>query len=385
MCFNDYEEDINVACNQWFSVLNKIIKKCFRKIRLKKEEMNPELQKLFEEKERLKTNITLNDNSDPEYESYNDELENVLEEIADICAQKNKDIVEEYLGNTDDGLEGFNQAKVWTLKKKLSPKNSEDPPMAKKDKNGTLITDKKLLEKLYLDTYVDRLKPNKMVSELEKLETLKEYLFKLRYNICKAKQSQEWSNEDLENALKCMKNNKARDAQGHLYELFRFGGKDLKDSMVRMFNIIKKKKKEYPDIFKPSNITSLYKKKGEKADLNNDRGIFNIVKIRSILDRLVYNDKYSIIDSHMSPSNIGGRKNRNIRDHFFVINSILHDFKQNKKENIDIEIYDVKKCFDKMWSNETANDFYDAGVKDDAFILVSNSNKSCKIAVKTPE
>ena len=50
----------------------------------------------------------------------------------------------------------------------------------------------------------------------------------------------------------------------------------------------------------------------------------------------------------MSPSNIGGRKNRNIRDHLFVINSILHDFKQNKKENIDIEIYDVKKCFDKM-------------------------------------
>jgi 6-pyruvoyl-tetrahydropterin synthase len=162
-----------------------------------------------------------------------------------------------------------------------------------------------------------------------------------------------------------MKNNKARDAHGHVYEPFKFGGKDLKDSMVRMFNIIKKKKKEYPDIFKPSNITSLYKKKGEKADLNNDRGIFNIVKIRSILDRLVYNDKYSIIDSHMSPSNIGGRKNRNIRDHLFVINSILHDFKQNKKENIDIEIYD-------------------AGVKDDTFILVSNSNKSCKIAVKTP-
>ena len=86
----------------------------------------------------------------------------------------------------------------------------------------------------------------------------------------------------------------------------------------------------------------------------------------------------------MSPSNIGGRKNRNICDHIFVINSILHDFKQNKKENLDIEIYDVKKCFDKMWANETANDFYDAGVKDDTFILVSNSNKSCKIAVKTP-
>ena len=88
----------------------------------------------------------------------------------------------------------------------------------------------------------------------------------------------------------------------------------------------------------------MYKKKGEKSDLNNDRGIFNMVKIRSIMDRLVYNDKYSIIESNMSSSNIGARKNRNIRDHLFVINAVLHDIKENKKENVDIEIYDVKKC-----------------------------------------
>ena len=85
----------------------------------------------------------------------------------------------------------------------------------------------------------------------------------------------------------------------------------------------------------------------------------------------------------MSNSNIGGRKNRNIRDHLFVVNAILHEVKKTK-ENIDIEIFDVKKCFDKMWSSETANDFYEAGVKDDTFVLISNSNQSCQIAVKTP-
>jgi hypothetical protein len=37
-----------------------------------------------------------------------------------------------------------------------------------------------------------------------------------------------------------------------------------------------------------------------------------------------------------------------------------------------------------MWSSETANDIYEAGVKDDNFVLIANSNKSCKIAVKTP-
>ena len=85
--------------------------------------------------------------------------------------------------------------------------------------------------------------------------------------------------------------------------------------------------------------------------MNDDRGVFNVVKIRSLLDKLIYNDKSSIVDKNMSSSNIGGRKKRNIRDHLFVVNAILQDAKNNK-ENIDIGIYDVIKCFDKLWSSE---------------------------------
>ena len=111
--------------------------------------------------------------------------------------------------------------------------------MAKKDSKGNLITDKSLLEKLYLDTYVDRLKPNKMAEGLENLENLKEYLFNLRYENCKSVKSDEWSEVDLEKALKNLKNNKARDAHGHIYEIFKFGGGDLKKSLLQMFNRIK--------------------------------------------------------------------------------------------------------------------------------------------------
>ena len=88
----------------------------------------------------------------------------------------------------------------------------------------------------------------------------------------------------------------------------------------------------------------------------------------------------------MSCSNIGARRNRNIRDHLFVINGVLNDVQQNKKNSngIDLGIYDISKCFDKMWYTETSNDLFKAGVKDDTFILVTNSNKNCQVAVKTP-
>ena len=118
--------------------------------------------------------------------------------------------------------------------------------------------------------------------------------------------------------------------------------------------------------------------------MNNDRGIFNVVKIRSILEKLIYNEKYDTIELSMSCSNIGARKNRNIRDHLLVINSILQEVSEDSSKNIDIGIYDVKKCYDKLWFKETANDFYDAGVKDDNFVLVTNANRNCQVAVKTP-
>ena len=44
----------------------------------------------------------------------------------------------------------------------------------------------------------------------------------------------------------------------------------------------------------------------------------------------------------------------------------------------------MAKCFDKLEYHNTANDFFKAGVKDDKFIVVANSNKSCEVAIKTP-
>ena len=42
------------------------------------------------------------------------------------------------------------------------------------------------------------------------------------------------------------------------------------------------------------------------------------------------------------------------------------------------------KCFDKMWAKETSNDLYAAGLTDDTFYLIANSNKACQVAIKTP-
>ena len=246
-----------------------------------------------------------------------------------------------------------------------------------------MVTEKTALEKLYLETYTDRLKPNPVCEDLKEIVELKNILFGLRMNMCSQVITPDWKMSDMENVLKNLKNNKARDAHGHIYELFKQGGQYLKLSLLKMFNLTKKLQ-VYPEIFQPSNISSIYKNKGRKNDLNSDRGVFNVVKLRSILDRLSYNDNYEIIDQSMSCSNIGARKNRNIRDHLFIINGILNDVNSQKNKKVDIQIVDIKKCFDKMSYKETANDLFNAGVKNDHFVLMANSNQKCLVAVRTP-
>ena len=131
-------------------------------------------------------------------------------------------------------------------------------------------------------------------------------------------------------------------------------------------------------------ITSLYKNRGLKSDLANQRGIFNLNKVRSIFDKVIYSQCYDIIDKNMSFSNVGGRRRRNIRDHLFVVYAAVNDVINGQGCSFDLQGYDVIKCFDEMWYEETFNDLWDVKIQDDKFSLICRLDQTCKIVVKTP-
>ena len=74
--------------------------------------------------------------------------------------------------------------------------------------------------------------------------------------------------------------------------------------------------------------------------------------------KIIYNEEYETIDSNMSDSNIGARKRKNIRNHIFLINGVINDIIQKKKNCVDIQILDYRQCFDSMWLDECVNDLY---------------------------
>ena len=74
----------------------------------------------------------------------------------------------------------------------------------------------------------------------------------------------------------------------------------------------------------------------------------------------------------------------NIRDNLFAVYGAINDVVNGDGGSFDIQGYDVMKCFDEMWYEDTMNDMWDVKVQDDKFALISKLDEQCKIVVKTP-
>ena len=103
--------------------------------------------------------------------------------------------------------------------------------------------------------------------------------------------------------------------------------------------------------------------------------------LRSILDRLIYNDSYYTIDSSITDGNVGGRKDRSVRDNIFVISAVINSVKHGGSKPIQIQVMDVEKCFDKLWLQSCINSLYEAGITNDYLNLLYIENKNAQIAV----
>lgn len=98
-----------------------------------------------------------------------------------------------------------------------------------------------------------------------------------------------------------------------------------------------------------SNITSIHKNKGSRLSLENDRGIFIQTVLKKVLDKLIYAGNIDTIDQAMSDSNIGARKQRNIRDHLFILYAVINSVIKGGEECIDIQVCDIQKAFNDLY------------------------------------
>jgi hypothetical protein len=206
----------------------------------------------------------------------------------------------------------------------------------------------------------------------------------MHLEIAEENPSAPWTMSDLDQALSDIKNNKSRDHAGYANEIFKPEniGSDLKISILLMFNELKTHKL-IASFMNYADITTV-PKRGSLFMLENERVIFRVDIIRSILMRIIYNEKYPIIDANMSDSQMGGRKGKGCRNNIFIINGIIHDVLSSKKKTpVVLQIYDYSQMFDSIDLKQAISDIYEAGLKDDNLALVYRANEEIFMAVNS--
>ena len=135
----------------------------------------------------------------------------------------------------------MNEKQIWKPKNKLCPR-SNDPPTALLDDKGNIITGGKVIEKLAAEVYKKRVEGSTIVENLAGLEKDTNKLCMNRLRLCKQKKSDTWDISDLKGVLKKLSSGKIKECKWLC-----------------------------------------------KQDFDNNRGVFRITVLRSIIDWLMYN------------------------------------------------------------------------------------------------
>ena len=181
-CFKVSEESFEKQSKRFFKVLNQTFHQCFKKIRItnkpRKINMKDDLQRNLY----LKTKLCEFFNcckSDLGRSVAEQKLQQVEQIISKLSADRNKMAIDEQIGNLQTINGSFSNHGMWKVKAKLLAR-PHDPPMAKNDQHGNLITARGPLKKLYLDTYVHRLRNREIKREYQDILILKSALWSER-------------------------------------------------------------------------------------------------------------------------------------------------------------------------------------------------------------
>ena len=368
----DTKKSVDKQAKLFLKSLNGVLHKCFKKIKIKDNVVNQE-DILYAEQKELK--------GKGDTESKN-KLANIEEKLVTLKSNDLFNIVKAEIENIDCEAGGFNSGHLWKIKSKLKPKLS-NKYTAIEDGDGKLLTTGAEIDEETVKHYTKVLENRQIKPNLEQHKKDREELCETRIKEAKKNVTPDWTIENVKRVIDELKKKKSRDPHGYSNEIIQSGGHDLHLAVLKLMNNIKTQQK-FPACLEPCNITSLFKNKGTRKNLNFYRGIFRVSVFRNILDKLIFNDEYQNIDEKLTDSNVGGRKGRGIRDNLFVTNAITNSVKNGGEDACDIQVFDVEKCFDSLWVQECVNTLFENGFQNDKLVLLYEETKNAQIAIKTP-
>ena len=379
-CFTSMQP-LQIQSDKWKLTLKSYCDKAFPKVRVRTRKLKrSEADRLIEKRNKMKLKqVMANTEGDND-----DSLKHIEEEISEILAKEGRDKAYQFKKfSAENGSTSVSD--MWILKKRLWPKKNVTIQTGKINHQGKLVTSPEDIKSLLYKEYNERLRARPEHPKMKEIFEAKKKAFESKILEAKLNKTQDWTMSQLESVLTKIGHNKAQDPYGVNRSIFHINciGNNLKESLLILFNKIKNQG-EVPAFMKTAVISTI-PKKGSKFLLKNERGIFVLSAVRTLLMRLLYNTKYETINQNMSDSNVGGRKQMSCINHICVLNGFIHEtlsFKLNKP--VTIQIYDFIQMFDSMKLEEAISDICDSGMTDDTLSLLYESNTNINVKIKTP-
>ena len=165
---------------------------------------------------------------------------------------------------------------------------SHSVPRAVLDKVGNELTDPQNIILAYRNEMFHQLQKRLIRANLKDYESAMNQLCRRRLHKARTTHSPDFSLSEVRNAISELKEGRCIDPTGFVREIFTRAGTGLVQSIVTMLNMIKKKW-QVPSRWAEMYVFTLYKQKGSRKELENHRGIFIVVIVSIISEKVLKN------------------------------------------------------------------------------------------------
>ena len=302
----------------------------------------------------------------------------ILKLNAEAVAEEKATSLEKVLEQiTVDG--NFNAQCFWKIRKAMGRKDPMCTSVINED--GKEVYGVEGIKKVFEQEFKNRLQPREIEKGYENIRSQTEELCRIVLENCQMSKEDKFGPMEYEEVRKKLKKGKATGMDMLPAEVFANGGKEIDKLVLQTFNVVKERQ-VIPHQWNHVGVATIYKNKGNKKELVNQRGIFLTQVLSKMFERMVA-ERMKDTTSKISKLQAGGQDGRATYHQTFLLRSFIAHAKYTGT-TLYLTFYDFKQCFDNLWLEDAILSLWKLGFETDLLPLIYKMNEEAVITVKTP-
>ena len=241
-------------------------------------------------------------------------IETILEQNKQIVAERQKEKIQNTLENLTVN-NTFSPNSFWNLCKKAK-KKGETGTSVETDE-GIELYGEEMIQNAYENEFKHRLRKREIDGDLKNYEARTEKLCELYLEDDKLEKNPPYTQDELDKVRSHLKKGKSPGRDNLPAEVYIVGGNKLQKSTLKLLNKIKEEN-GMPQQWTQVQISTMYKNKGKRKKLVNQRGIFLKQVLSKIYGKLNMNRAADAMES-INKCQAGGMRNRSTADPTYLL------------------------------------------------------------------